>query len=318
MMVNKMGILKMAVVCGVSALSLQPALAGWNKDIDILPHIDQKALSQLKFRCSREFVEANKNKLPEKAKKWEDRGIRIQNILRITGFLLDEAKASLLDKPAYLEKYLNKFAKSEVKVEEQAVTSAYLQEFISVLEQGENSLENQRQLSSLRAQLKKLQGENNTTTSIANNNSYSNVSVPATRIEDEIGNLEIALRGLNASTDKRDYNQVSARLAKLRNAKNAGVEVYTTEEELAAYLPAVSSATEALIAESQHPKQRFNTAKEISELENDIIPILRTYGGQPGELEKAEERLNRLKIAQAMGMSEYSEEGDLLSITKLN
>lgn len=252
---------KIALLCGVSLQFVQSAHAGWNKEIRELEAVDYEKLGQLKFKAAKSEQEFNKkifetaNEVQKdlvaleiykkKAAKWEQRKLNTLHLIRERTTDLARVKHFLHDKVEYLVEhpdYLAQYQAPETlaKVEESEVKAEDLRAIISYYEQTDDvePSEKKRQLSSLRAQLEKLENGNlpseeeeeidPVNTSVINH---------STNIKKEIEELTGLLEILSPVDDRREVSQIRAKLVKLNNADLAGVVEYMDESELVAHLP---------------------------------------------------------------------------------
>lgn len=251
---NKMSVVhpqffKIALVCGVAALPLQSAMAGWNKKIDALQEIDSKTLTNLKEDCFQKRAALKKEidlaPSEEKYRKYAQWEQRIQSLIPLAHapeLRLDEAKLALLDNPQYLGKYHAKFALPPVVIEEKELTEEELNQNIRALSEMEiDEKEKQRLLSTLTAQLNALSAKNNPKTEAINPPEANGVH-PSHNVASEIAELE----GLLDFLEGRERSQAQAKLAKLGAARNAGLSEYQTEEDLFPYLSSVAPRTEVM------------------------------------------------------------------------
>lgn len=251
---------KIALLCGASLQFVQAAHAGWNKEISELEEVDYEKLSQLKFKAAKKEQEFNKEifgaakdvkkdfkaleDCKKKAAKWEQRKLNTLHLMRERTTDLARVKHFLHDKVEYLVEYPDYLAQHQspetlVKVEDSEVKAEDLRAVISYWEQADDvdPREKSRQLSSLKAQLAKLENGNlpsEEEEEIAPIN--TSATPPSTNIRKEIEELTSLLEILSPVDDRREISQIQAKLVKLNNADRDGVVEYMDESELIRHL----------------------------------------------------------------------------------
>lgn len=137
------------------------------------------------------------------------------------------------------------------------------------------------------------------------------VTKPLFNIAKEISELEANLSFITQYGSTKDKEFANTRLEKLKNAQNLGVEAYTEENDLDAYLTLAPVKTNTTFApvNTNNTTPQFNVAKEISELEANM-EMIEQYASFT-EKKEARARLGKLKAAQNRGITTYANEQEL-------
>ncbi|MBA3813176.1 MAG: hypothetical protein H0X26_01580 [Alphaproteobacteria bacterium] len=181
-----------------------------------------------------------------------------------------------------------------VKVTEVEVTPDYLRAILA--ESGLSEEEQKRQLSAMMAQMNMGQPK----TPVIETKTTSTKATHTFNIAKEISELEQNMPTIAQYGSFNEKKGAEERLQKLINAQKFGVEAYENEENLDALMPVVKTFA----------APKFNVAKEIQELENEVLPFLQE-NASPQDVQEAQARLEKLKAAQIRGMTTYTNENEL-------